>query len=451
MKGIVDQHVILAPRETDCFLAESARVLASSLEFEETLAALAQLAVRSLADFCIIDVVEHNGDLRRLQVAHSDPDRAALTGELLRFPIDRRYPHLSLEVLQTGRPVLVPDVTGAVLDQVAHNTEHRRIIEALQPRSVMAVPLLAHTQIVGVLLLGSATRTYDADDVAIAEKLALLAGLEVDNALHYQAARKAVEARDRVLGIVAHDLRNPLNTIMMSADLIRDLPLSREQRDMKIDMILRAAHRMDRLIQDLLDIARLEADRLLLEREHHAPEALAREAVELGAANAAMKSLRLDVDAPAAVPLISVDRDRILRVLTNIIDNAIKFTPSGGNILVRVEAEEGAVRFSVIDTGRGISPEDLTHLFEPFWQLRNTSDGAGLGLAIARGIVEAHGGVISVESTPGRGSTFWFTVPVVRAQGVDDRRSGVSDRRSEDTAPVADSEVTASRVVATTL
>ena len=408
MNGTMD-HV--TREHPDSFLIESAAILASSLEFDHTLAALAQLAVRALGDFCIIDVVDHDGDIRRLQVAHSDPDRAALTAELLRFPIDARFPHPSLQVLRTGQPVLVRNVTDAVIAAMAQDHEHRGIMEALEPRSLLAVPLLAHTQIVGVMLLGSSTSIYDADDVVVAEKLALLAGLEVDNARHYRAAKQALEARDRVLGVVAHDLRNPLNTIIMAAGLIRDFPLSPEQLASRVQMILSAAQRMNRLIQDLLDVAKLEAGRLVLERTDNDAVSIANEAVELSAARAATKSLRLRVESSPDLPAISVDRDRILRVFTNIIDNAIRFTPDGGRIVISVATRGGDVCFSVADTGPGIAPADAVHLFEPFWQLHGSSEGAGLGLTIARGIVEAHGGEISVDSTPGRGATFCFTVP----------------------------------------
>lgn len=408
MNGTMD-HV--TREHPDSFLIESAAILASSLEFDHTLAALAQLAVRALGDFCIIDVVDHDGDTRRLQVAHSDPDRAALTAELLRFPIDARFPHPSLQVLRTGHPVLVRNVTDAVIAAMAQDPEHRGIMEALEPRSLLAVPLLAHTQIVGVMLLGSSTSIYDADDVVVAEKLALLAGLEVDNARHYRAAQQALEARDRVLGVVAHDLRNPLNTIIMAAGLIRDFPLSPEQLASRVQMILCAAQRMNRLIQDLLDVARLEAGRLVLERTDNDAVSIANEAVELSAARAATKALRLRVESSPDVPVISVDRDRILRVFTNIIDNAIRFTPDGGRIVVSVATRGDDVCFSVADTGPGIAQADAVHLFEPFWQLHGSSEGAGLGLTIARGIVEAHGGEISVDSAPGRGATFCFTVP----------------------------------------
>lgn len=418
-------------------LAEMWSLVVSSLDYDETLAGVAGLAVRTLADFCVIDILEGR-EVKRLQVAHADPARAALTRELLRFPIDRRQPHMSLAALETGRSVLVPEMTGATLASMTQGEEHRRILEALQPRSMMAVPLLARGRLLGVALFVSSSRAYDENDVVLAERLVQFAALELDNARLYREARQALQARDRVLGIVAHDLRNPLNTIGLSAALLLDPAFSEVQRERQARMILRSAQRMERLIQDLLDIARIEAAQLNLRRELVDPRALVEEAVELHASLAAASSLALRHTRARRLPAISADRDRILQVLSNLIGNAIKFTPAGGSISIRVERADEGVRFSVSDTGPGISAEDLPHLFQPFWQAqRGSVDGAGLGLVIARGIVEAHGGTIRAESAPGKGSTFSFTIPAVAAPRGRERRSGPGDRRGAGTGSAA--------------
>ncbi|MEX1183180.1 MAG: HAMP domain-containing sensor histidine kinase [Gemmatimonadota bacterium] len=241
-------------------------------------------------------------------------------------------------------------------------------------------------------------------------------------------ARRALQARDRILGTVAHDLRNPLNTIIMSAGLLKDLHLSEEQQRHQIEVILSSGRHMNRLIQDLLDVARVEGEHLKLNRELQAPSQLVREAVALNEARAAARSIDLRVGPCDRGVRISADRDRLLQVLSNLIDNAVKFSPEGCTVEVRAEAMESAMRFSVIDTGAGIPADDIAHLFESFWQGTRTSiEGAGLGLAIARGIVEAHGGDIGVDSTPGSGSTFFFTVPTVMA--------GEDSERADDDAP----------------
>lgn len=396
----------------DRFLLEAADLLASSLDYDQTLAAIAQLAVRSLADFCVLDVVEDE-TIRRAQVAHADPRHARLTAELLNFPLDRERPHMSLRVLETGESALVQDATAEVLESHSQSPEHLRIIQALQPRSIMAVPLRARGRLLGVALFVSSSRNYDVDDLALAERFGRIAALEVDNARQYREARHAVSARDRVLGIVAHDLRNPLNTIVMAAELLRYLELPADTRNHQIDVILSSAGRMNRLIQDLLTISTIEADRMPLKRELLSPSAIAHEAVESAAQRAASRSIGLRAVAAGELPLISADPDRLLQVLSNLIENAIKFTPEGGEVVVRVESMECAVRFAVADTGCGIPSEDLPFLFDSFWRRRGrTVEGAGLGLAIAKAIVEAHGGSIGVDSVVGEGSTFHFSIPL---------------------------------------
>ena len=411
------------------FLAEAGRLLASSLDYEATLAGVAELAVRSLADFCVIDIVE-DGEVKRLQVAHADPARAELTRELLRFPPHRPHPAISLMALDSGSSVLMPVVSADLLQAVTQDDDHRRVIEALEVRSLMAVPLLAGEERLGVVVFVSSHGNYDETDLALAERLVRLAALEVNNARLYRDARQALLARDRVLGIVAHDLRNPLNTIAISAELLLT-GTGQAQSDRLLQIILRSARGMSRLIQDLLDVARIEAGQFSLHREVHDPCDLLQEAVELDTSRAKARSLDLAYEVCPGTSAVSADRDRILQVLSNLIGNAIKFTPEGGRIRARVEQVEEGVRFSVTDTGLGIAAEDLPRLFQPFWQAqRGSLDGAGLGLMIARGIVEAHGGTIHAESPPGQGSIFYFTLPPASPPPRRERRTGRRDRRA---------------------
>lgn len=409
-------------------LADAGSLFASSFDYEATLADVAGIAVRFLADFCIIDIVE-GGAVRRVQVAHADPEKSELSSALLNFPLDRRLPHMSVQALDTQQPVLVPEVTSVMLEAISQGEEHRKILEELSPRSMMAIPLLARGNLIGVVLFVSSTSSYDEDDLTVAMRLVDLAALEVDNARLYGEARRALLGRDRVFGIVAHDLRNPLNTIMMTAEVMLDPSFPTSRRDAQVQMILRSAKRMNRLIQDLLDVARMEADQLYLNRETADPASVAHEAVELNTPIAEAASLSLRYIQGAKLPKISADQERLLQVLTNLIGNAVKFTPAGGLIEVSTATRDDEVLFIVSDTGPGISEEDMPRLFQPFWQSqRGSLDGAGLGLSIARGIVEAHGGRIWAESEVGRGSTFTFSLPA-DASAKPERRTNVADRR----------------------
>lgn len=232
---------------------------------------------------------------------------------------------------------------------------------------------------------------------------------------------RATRLRDEVLGIVSHDLRSPLNTIMLSSELLLGLePEGAETGDLErrqLGVIKRSVEQMNRLIQDLLDVARMEAGRLPMACQPLRVGPLLSEVVELHRAQIEAKSLRLESALPAELPPVLADRERVLQVFSNLIGNAAKFTPAGGRIFLRAERHGREVRFSVTDTGPGIAPEQIEHIFDPFWQAqRGAREGAGLGLPIAKGIVDAHGGRVWVESEEGVGSTFYFTLPTATRQ-----------------------------------
>lgn len=218
--------------------------------------------------------------------------------------------------------------------------------------------------------------------------------------------------RDELLAAVSHDLKSPLNVILLTVANMAGLP-SNDGSARELEQILRAAQRMNRLVRDLLDSARLEAGRLPLEATAVDPGALVEEVVAAQLPLARARSLQLESLVAGDLPVVNVDPSRIQQVLENLIGNAIKFSPPGGDILVGAERVGGSIRFAVRDIGSGIPAAELPHVFERFWQPQRTVRlGTGLGLAIARGIVTAHGGRIWVHSRSGMGSTFYFTLPI---------------------------------------
>ena len=234
-----------------------------------------------------------------------------------------------------------------------------------------------------------------------------------------EALHRAVAARDDVLGIVAHDLRNPLTTILMQAQLLEHADPKVERRDQTARLVItRSAKRMNALIQDLLDVAMVEAGQFKVERERLSAAEVVRETVEAQTPVASAAGLELRLEIERGVDHVLGDRNRLLQVFDNIIGNAIKFTPKGGHIAVSATARGGDVLFSIADSGAGIAPESVPHIFDRFWQAttREGRLGAGLGLPITKGVVEAHGGRIWVESTVGRGTTFFFTIPAAPAE-----------------------------------
>jgi signal transduction histidine kinase len=229
-------------------------------------------------------------------------------------------------------------------------------------------------------------------------------------------AERALRLRDEVLAVVAHDLRNPLGRISMAASLLAEESLGPDRRVEILGVLRRSAEGMSRLVGDLLDVASIEAGRLAIERRPMDVGALVVDVHEMFRPTAARRGVRLERAVADALPLVAADRGRLLQVLGNLLDNALRLTPGEGLVVVSAEHAPDAVRLSVSDTGPGIAPEEAPHLFDRFWQGRpGRRGGAGLGLAIARGIVEAHRGRIWVESTPGEGSTFHILLPAVGA------------------------------------
>jgi PAS domain S-box-containing protein len=314
--------------------------------------------------------------------------------------------------------VVVEDVTRSPLFV---GTESLDIQLKAGIRAVQSTPLISRSG----ALIGTFSTHWKAphriseQTLRLLDLLARRAADLIERVRMEAALREAVRARERILGIVAHDLRNPLSLIIMQSKLMQRPASEPERRDQKpAGVISRAAARMNRLIQDLLDVTRIEAGRLPMERRPLSPGVLAAEAVDMEVALAASSSIDLRLALTTDLPDVWVDRDRLLQVFENLIGNAMKFTSSGGRITVGAEARNHEVLFWVEDTGAGISAEDLPHVFDRYWQAAAGAGrlGAGLGLAITKGIVEAHGGRIWVESTAGRGSSFHFSIPTARPE-----------------------------------
>ena len=311
-------------------------------------------------------------------------------------------------------------VDGRSLDRLWERVQGRK--EREQP---IFLPVLLVTSRPGVkMITRHVWRSVDELIITPIEKPELRARIQIllraralSLALRQRAedAEQATRTRDEVLAIVSHDLRNPLNLVLTGGAFLLETatglaPREREQ----LRLIHRAAGQMNRLIQDLLDVSTLEAGKVSVDPRPEPVEPLVREACGLLGHAAEAKRIEVSCEFGPALPPVRADRDRIHQVFGNLIGNALKFTPEGGTIRVRAEPDGGAVRFSVSDTGPGIRPEHLPYVFDRFWQARRSREGgAGLGLAISRGIVAAHGGEMWVESMAGQGSTFHFTLPTV--------------------------------------
>jgi signal transduction histidine kinase len=321
-----------------------------------------------------------------------------------------------------GAPLIIPDTRGHPM--VGDNPA----INGFGVQAYAGIPLLTPSgHAIGTLcVMDYVPRQWTEDQVSSLTDLAAAVSTEIELRMDIAertrveaALHRAVHMRDEVLGVVSHDLRNPVHTVSLSAGFLLDtLPTGAQEAPVRkqLGIIVRAAEQMDRLIRDLLDVASIASGHLPVERSPYDAVALARAACETLQPLAHDRGLRFELHTPSAPLPVLADSDRVHQVLSNLVGNAIKFTPAGGLITLRLEAGEGEACFSVSDTGQGISPEQTAHVFDQFWQAdRSGRHGAGLGLAIARGIVETHGGRIRVASTLSVGTTFTFTIPLAGA------------------------------------
>jgi signal transduction histidine kinase len=291
--------------------------------------------------------------------------------------------------------------------------------------ALCAIPLIHAGETIGGLAMGFRQPTaFGVSDRAFTRLLAQATAAALHRAWSYDAERRMrhdaellARAREEVLGVVAHDLRNPLSLINGTTQLLLDEELPLERQKALLGVATRAAKQMNRLISDLLDAVRLQAGRLSLDVDDIAVDEVLHQTEETFQPIADKMHVRLDVVAPESSEVVRADPLRLSQIVGNLLGNALKFTPAQGRVTLYAKAQGDDVVFHVRDTGPGIPPEQMDHLFDKFWQARPTDHrGAGLGLAIARGLVEAHEGKIWVESAVGAGSTFAFTVPAARAR-----------------------------------
>jgi signal transduction histidine kinase len=399
------------------FLAEASRVLALSFDPAVMLGSLAGLAVPAIADVCFVDLLGAGGAFTRVSIAHVDPAMESLLRSFNLRPDFFAAEHPARRAIEEGKSALVTDITPEMIRAMILEPGRRDMLLAIGLRTAIIVPLHAGSAVAGIILVGTSIsgRLLGTEELALVEDLAGRASHAIENARLFRETREAVGAREEILSIVAHDLRNPLNTIIMAGTMLEEelqAPDRAADRS-RVGMILRNAKVMNRLIGDLLEVKRMEKGRLVVEPRPTDARVLVSEALDMLHPMAAAASLTLTASAVPGVPPVLADPVRIHQVLSNLIGNAIKFTPAGGEIQVRVEAKEGGgVRILVCDTGPGIAPDQLSEVFGRFWQGgHNNPLGVGLGLSISRGIVEAHGGEIRVESRLAEGTTFSFWLP----------------------------------------
>jgi PAS domain S-box-containing protein len=395
------------------FLAQAGERLASSFGSSETLNQVARLAVPTIADGCILENRVGNGFIAGA-AAHVDADIEEMMDEIGKAGV--RVPpasHPLIEILGKPSPVLLQSNTTSRLLGASANPAYMKAVQAMNPQSALFLPLVAREQLIGALALFRTKGSFDGDDLGFAEDLARLAALALDNARLHDTVRASLRARDEMLGVVSHDLRNPVAAVkMLSRTLLRAPESGGAPARESIELIAQAAEQMDALIRDLLDVNRLDSGKLAISAAPVDPSVLLTDSLQTLRPLVEGKGISLDLQIETALPKAMADRERIQQTLSNLVGNAIKFSGEGSKIVVVARRDDDGVIISVLDKGKGIAPEQLPRVFDRYWQSSRTDrQGAGLGLAIAKGIVEAHGGRIWIESTPGEGTIASFSLP----------------------------------------
>jgi hypothetical protein len=357
------------------FLAAAGQELTASLDFAETIGALARLYVPNLGEICAIDLAESDGALRRAALRHRDDERDAALQPQVGNDLEE-IPEAATTVMSEREARIfgsTPELLGYVVPDPPPDT-----------RSMMLVPLVSRGQTLGVVtVIAPEGRVFAREDVALASELARHGSLAIDNARLYLESQQAVRAREEVLAIVSHDLRNPLNAVMLAAELMKSADGMPPEELEQVETIQLSAQRMRRLIEDLLDVTRLEGGKQLpVEPAPLEVKPLLQEIYELFKTQAASGSIGLRYDVDDDVPPVYADHHRITQVLSNLVGNSMKFTPADGKITCRAKPSNGQVIFAVSDTGPGIPQKNLKDIW--------------------------------AESEPGKGTTFYFTLPVAR-------------------------------------
>ncbi|HEX7707499.1 MAG TPA: PAS domain S-box protein, partial [Thermoanaerobaculia bacterium] len=390
-----------------------ASALTGAVEMSDVLYEITNRATQvTRADGVYVERVVESGGKLLVEVVSSFGQGAPARGLRVDYPGS-----MTEEIMRAASPVILADMAHLGKSMAPY------LAESCPDCEVLVTPLIADQDALGALVLlngRSSGRRFRDDDIERARTLGDLASLALRRVRLMEREREAkeraeaaVRVRDETLGIVSHDLRNPLTKITLSADLLEEAP-AEEQHEL-IENIRASARQMERLIQDLLDVARMESGILSVAQADMPTEDLLREVCDSNAHVAALKHQQITCLVEGELPTICADHDRLVQVFGNLIGNAIKFTPEGGSITVEASSDRNFVEFAVRDTGPGIPESERPNLFTPYWQAKKTAHlGSGLGLAIVRGIVEAHGGRVWAEQAPAGGAVFRFTIPAVK-------------------------------------
>jgi signal transduction histidine kinase/ActR/RegA family two-component response regulator len=406
-------------RWQSAFLAQVSKGLTASLDYDDTLAEIARLAVPELGDVCVLDMVQGDESLQRAVVAVADPRQEGLATALQRYS-PGPAPRLVVDVVHTAQPQLLTDITESMMAATACDAEHLRVLHELGPQSAMVVPLVARGGTLGALSLVSLRpeRRYRPADLELAQEFAARAAGALDNARLYRERQAADRRKDEFLSVLAHELRAPLAPILSAMAVVEchegDEPAVQAARQ----IVERQVRHQARILDDLLDLARIGRGMIELRRSRVPLARIVTDALDIIRPQAEGRRQHIRVTLPGEELVLWVDGTRLIQVVTNLLGNASKYSPEGGEITITAGQEGDRAVIRVRDSGDGIAPELLPRVFDPFAQRgpaagRGRESGLGIGLALVKRLVELHGGTVEAESGgTDRGARFTVRLPL---------------------------------------
>jgi CheY-like chemotaxis protein len=407
------------------FLAEAGQLLTSSLDYRSTLRRLTGLIVPKMADFCAVHL--EGVSAREMPIAHADPAKTEILRAIYRdYPLPTDSPYGYPEVLRTREPQLMVDVAPGLFEKIAQSEAHLALLRQVDACSWLIVPLKVQGEMFGALTLAysESKKHYETSDLMLACELARRAAVAIDNAHLYelsQRERSRVEAvtraKDEFVAMVSHELRTPLNAILGWLRLLRSGSLEESKKQHAFEVIERNAEAQNQLVADLLDISRVITGKIRINPSQVDLSNVVDMAIEGVRPGADAKRLQLDLDIEREGTILRGDGDRLQQVAWNLLANAVKFTPKCGRVRIQLRRVESDLVLTVEDSGEGIAPDFLPHVFESFRQSDGSTarahGGLGIGLSIVKHIVELHGGgIVASSAGKGRGATFTVRLPI---------------------------------------
>lgn len=394
-------------------LAAASRMLAETLDIDAILDRCADIVVPELADGLVIRLIDDAGLFSTVKAAHCDPQRQrAFEAYAQRAEASAAVQRIFTATASAGGPRVVLRADAGAAGEAAHFTDHDRSHE-FHIHSFVIFPLTTRGKLIGAMtfVLERSERDFAPEDIGYFDAIGARMALSIENARLYLDAKRAIAAREEILTFVSHDLKNPLASIHAVIDLLKHADLPAARRLELLALIENSTERMNGLIADLLDFSRLSSGAFSISPTAENVAELLTPLLAQAAILAEEKRLAIRVEIQTELPRVSCDLPRIREVVSNLLDNAVKFTAAGGTITVTTRLGDVGVEFIIADTGRGIAREDLGRIFDRYWRAENTLPGSGLGLSIAKTIIEAHGQTLGVESSPGVGTRFFFSLP----------------------------------------